>query len=202
MDIIFATGNKNKLQEAREILGKGFNVLSPSDVKIINEIPEDGDTLLENSIQKAKYIWEITYMPVFADDTGLEVDFLGGAPGVHSARYAGPKKDSNDNIAKLLDELSTVPESENDSDSLRSARFRCVISLYLDGNIHTFDGVVEGVITTKPSGNGGFGYDPIFRPLGYDKCFSELSHEEKNAISHRGKAMTQLVAFLKKYKKL
>lgn len=197
MELVFATGNKHKLKEAQEILDEmlGGTILlkTPSDFGIDEDIPETGETLLENALQKANYIWDRLHIPCFADDTGLEVDYLNGAPGVHSARYAGEGKNSMDNVRKLLHEMAFVPEGKG---ALRSARFRCVAVLIINGQSYPFEGISEGEITILPSGEGGFGYDPVFRPAGYEKCFSELSSEEKNAISHRGKAMRLLSQFL------
>lgn len=191
MNIIFATGNKNKLREAREILGEEFSIGTPEEYGVSEEIPETSDTIKGNAIQKAQYLWERTAQSCFADDTGLEVDCLGGAPGVYSARYAGESKSSDENIKKLLHEMEGVPFEK------RTARFRCVIALVIDGKLETFDGVCEGHITFGRKGEGGFGYDPVFQPEGYSANFSELKPEEKNAISHRGKAMRLLAEYLK-----
>ncbi len=190
MKIIFATGNRHKLQEAQQILGPSFELTTPADCGITEDIPETSDTLRGNAIQKAMYIWDRLHTNCFADDTGLEIDALGGAPGVYSARYAGEKCSFKNNIDKVLKELDGIPTP-------RTARFRCVVALVIDGEVTTFDGFVEGEITTTPTGEGGFGYDPIFLPKGYDKCFSELPPEEKNAISHRGMAMKLLSEHLK-----
>ena len=193
MNIIFATGNKHKLQEAQQILGPEFILRTSAESGITEDIPETSDTLKGNAIQKAMYIWDRLHTNCFADDTGLEIDALNGAPGVYSARYAGEKCSFQDNIVKVLKELEGVPAP-------RTARFRCVVALVVDGQITTFDGVVEGEITLEPRGNGGFGYDPIFKPQGYDRCFSELSADEKNSISHRGMAMKLLSEHLKTIK--
>lgn len=193
MNIIFATGNKHKLQEAQQILGPEFTLRTSAESGITEDIPETSDTLKGNAIQKAMYIWDRLHTNCFADDTGLEIDALNGAPGVYSARYAGEKCSFQDNIVKVLKELEGVPAP-------RTARFRCVVALVVDGQITTFDGIVEGEITLEPRGNGGFGYDPIFKPQGYDKCFSELSADEKNSISHRGMAMKLLSEHLKTIK--
>ena len=193
MNIIFATGNKHKLQEAQQILGPEFTLRTSAESGITEDIPETSDTLKGNAIQKAMYIWDRLHTNCFADDTGLEIDALNGAPGVYSARYAGEKCLFQDNIVKVLKELEGVPAP-------RTARFRCVVALVVDGQITTFDGVVEGEITLEPRGNGGFGYDPIFKPQGYDRCFSELSADEKNSISHRGMAMKLLSEHLKTIK--
>ena len=157
MKLVFATGNKGKLAEAAEILGPGFEICCPADMGITEEIPETGTTLRENSIQKASYIYERLHCDCFADDTGLEVDALGGAPGVYSARYAG-SHDFDANIAKLLRELEGVPYER------RTARFRCVVTLILGGEMHFFEGLTEGHIALERSGSKGFGYDPVFVP--------------------------------------
>ncbi|MBR2297517.1 MAG: RdgB/HAM1 family non-canonical purine NTP pyrophosphatase [Bacteroidales bacterium] len=193
MNIIFATGNKHKLQEAQQILGPEFTLRTSAESGITEDIPETSHTLKGNAIQKAMYIWDRLHTNCFADDTGLEIDALNGAPGVYSARYAGEKCSFQDNIVKVLKELEGVPAP-------RTARFRCVVALVVDGQITTFDGIVEGEITLEPRGNGGFGYDPIFKPQGYDRCFSELSADEKNSISHRGMAMKLLSEHLKTIK--
>lgn len=193
MNIIFATGNKHKLQEAQQILGPEFTLRTSAESGITEDIPETSDTLKGNAIQKAMYIWDRLHTNCFADDTGLEIDALNGAPGVYSARYAGEKCSFQDNIVKVLKELEGVPAP-------RTARFRCVVALVVDGQITTFDGIVEGEISLEPRGNGGFGYDPIFKPQGYDRCFSELSADEKNSISHRGMAMKLLSEHLKTIK--
>jgi len=189
MKIIFATGNRNKLKEASQILGSSFELITPADIGITEDIPETSDTIKGNAIQKAEYLFSKTGNPCFADDTGLEVDALNGAPGVYSARYAGEGKKSSDNMHKLLTELHGTTE--------RTAQFRTTIALILkNGELHTFDGIIKGSITTTEKGTGGFGYDPIFMPDGYDKTFAELSDEEKNKISHRGLAMKKLQEFL------
>lgn len=191
MEIIFATGNRHKLEEAQQILGDKYTLKTPADFGITEEIPETADTIEGNALQKVQYIWDKVHMPCFADDTGLFVDALDGAPGVRSARYAGEDKKAEDNVKKLLQEM------EGRSD--RSARFRCIVALMMDGNPKLFEGKVEGVITTSPSGNGGFGYDPVFAPekYGKERTFSELTAQEKNEISHRGEAMRLLAEYLK-----
>lgn len=191
MEIIFATGNRHKLEEAQQILGDKYTLKTPADFGITEEIPETADTIEGNALQKVQYIWDKVHMPCFADDTGLFVDALDGAPGVRSARYAGEDKKAEDNVKKLLQEM------EGRSD--RSARFRCIVALMMDGNPKLFEGKVEGVITTSPSGNGGFGYDPVFAPekYGNERTFSELTAQEKNEISHRGEAMRLLAEYLK-----
>lgn len=191
MKILFATANKGKLTEAAEVLGPDYEVVSPADLGITEDIPETGATLQENSLQKAQYLHEKTGLPCFADDTGLEVDALGGAPGIYSARYAGPGHDSQANMIKLLKEL----EQFND----RRARFHTVVTLILaDGQVHFFEGVCEGSIAHEKHGTGGFGYDPIFLADAYPgRSLAEVSKEEKNAVSHRGKAIRAMAAWLK-----
>lgn len=188
MKLVFASNNRGKIREASEILGEGVTLLTPSEVGILEDIPETGTTLCENSLQKARYIYEKTGLDCFADDTGLEVDCLGGAPGVHTARYAGEDKNPSANIDKLLREMSGA---EN-----RSARFHTSVTLILGGEYHFFEGIMEGSIALERSGRGGFGYDPVFVPSGRDCTAAELSEEEKNAISHRGKALRTMAEFL------
>ena len=191
MEIIFATGNRHKLEEAQQILGDKYTLKTPADFGITEDIPETADTIEGNALQKVQYIWDKVHMPCFADDTGLFVDALDGAPGVRSARYAGEDKKAEDNVKKLLQEM--------DGRTDRSARFRCIVALMMDGQPKLFEGTVEGVITTAPSGNGGFGYDPVFAPekYGKERTFSELTAQEKNEISHRGEAMRLLAEYLK-----
>ena len=191
MKIIFATANKGKLTEAAEVLGPDYDVVSPADLGITEDIPETGATLQENSLQKAQYLHEKTGLPCFADDTGLEVDALGGAPGIYSARYAGPGHDSQANMIKLLKELEQFNH--------RRARFHTVVTLILaDGQVHFFEGVCEGSIAHEKHGTGGFGYDPIFLADAYPgRSLAEVSKEEKNAVSHRGKAIRAMAAWLK-----
>ena len=188
MKIVFATNNAHKLSEIRAILGQQFEVLSLSDIGCHVDIPETADTFEGNALLKARYIYDHYHLSCFADDSGLEVDALGGAPGVFSARYAGEEHNSEANMQKLLTELE---EKTN-----RNARFRTVIALLLiDGdNVEQslFEGIVEGTIIRERRGTGGFGYDPIFQPEGYDATFAELGNEVKNRISHRAKAVKQL----------
>ena len=191
MERIFATSNKGKLREASEILGDGYRLLCPADLGITEEIPETGDTLEANSLQKARYVFEKCGRDCFADDTGLEVDALGGAPGVHSARYATEGHDFEANIDKLLAELEKHPGEP------RTARFRCVVTLIHKGGTHTFEGKVEGRIATERRGNEGFGYDSVFIPDELDgSTFGEV-HEGKNLISHRGRSLRALARWLK-----
>lgn len=194
MEIIFATGNRHKVVEAQKALGDSFALIMPKDLGLTEEIPEDGDTLEKNAIQKAEYLWNKFGKNCFADDTGLEVDALGGAPGVYTARYAGPDKGSDANMEKLLAELSAVEAT--DGKVSRSARFRTVVALIIDGEARTFEGVMEGEIARAKSGSEGFGYDPVFIPQGYNCTIAEISLDEKNAISHRGKAMRALAEYL------
>lgn len=195
MEIIFATGNHHKAVEAQKALGDSFTLIMPKDLGLTEEIPENGDTLQANAIEKAEYLWKRFGKNCFADDTGLEVDALGGAPGVYSARYAGPDKGSEANMTKLLAELEAA--AAKGGEISRKARFRTVVALILEGEMHLFNGVLEGEIALHRSGSEGFGYDPIFIPDGYTKTLAEISLDEKNAISHRGKAMRALAEYLK-----
>lgn len=194
MEIIFATGNQHKVVEAQKALGDSFALIMPKELGLPEEIPEDGDTLEKNAIQKAEYLWNKFGKNCFADDTGLEVDALGGAPGVYTARYAGPGKGSDANMEKLLAELSAAEAREGNIH--RTARFRTVVALILNGELKTFEGVMEGEIARARSGSEGFGYDPVFIPQGYDCTIAEISLDEKNAISHRGKAIRALAEYL------
>lgn len=191
MKIVFATGNLGKLREASEILGEGFELVPLTEVGITEDIPETGETLRENSLQKAQYVLEHCGCDCFADDTGLEVDALGGAPGVYTARYAGDDKDFNKNMDKVLYELQGL-EGE-----ARRSRFKSVITLMVDGEPHFFEGTLEGVIAHEKSGNGGFGYDPIFIADEYPGLtLADISEEQKNDISHRGKALRAMAQWL------
>lgn len=189
--ICFATNNPNKLREIQQLLGEDFELLSLKDINCLEELPETQDTLEGNSLQKAEYVFDRYEIPVFADDTGLEVAALNGEPGVYSARYAGLQRSADDNMQKLLSALSGV--------SNRSAQFRTVITYIDEKGKHQFEGVSVGVITHERSGAGGFGYDPIFKPEGKTQTFSEMTAEEKNVISHRGRAIKKLVDFLKQH---
>jgi XTP/dITP diphosphohydrolase len=192
MKIVFATANRHKLQEVAAILGAGFELVTPADMGITEDIPETSDTLMGNALQKAHYIYDRTGVDCFADDTGLEVTALGGAPGVHSARYAGEAHDFAANNRLLLSNLAGAAD--------RSARFRTVIALILGGEEHLFEGTVEGRIIDEYRGGEGFGYDPIFVPEGYKQTFAEMPAEQKNSISHRARAVEKLATFLKKQK--
>lgn len=186
--LVFATNNPHKLQEIRAILGSDFLVKGLCDIGCIEDIPETADTLESNAAIKARYVKEHYGYDCFADDTGLEVTALGGAPGVYSARYAGPGHDSAANVALLLENM------KNEDD--RTARFRTVIALTEGDGIKEFEGIVNGRIIESLRGDGGFGYDPVFVPDGYDMTFAELSAEEKNSISHRGRAVAALLQYL------
>lgn len=188
MKIVFATHNRHKLEELRQIAGEKIELLGLDDIGCHTDIPETGDTLEENALQKARYVREHFGMDCFADDTGLEVDALGGAPGVRSARYApGDGHDSQANTALLLRNMEGVTD--------RKARFRTVIALIIDGKEYLFEGKVEGDIMEQPSGARGFGYDPVFRPQGWKVTFADATPEEKNSVSHRGRAVRQLLDF-------
>ena len=209
MKIVFATNNEHKLSEIRAILGPSFDVVSLADIGCHEDIPETGQTLEENALMKAEYVYNKYHLSCFADDTGLEVEALNGAPGVYSARYAaivpagkpaGPSHDSEANMARLLRELA--------NNNNRKARFRTVIALIEKKDVcpcgctsikvvHKFEGIVNGEITREKSGAEGFGYDPIFRPDGYDKTFAELGLDIKNQISHRARATQKLAEYLK-----
>ena len=205
MKLTFATGNSGKLREASEILGEGFDLVSLADVGITEDIPETGTTLRANSLLKAQYLYDKLGSDCFADDTGLEVDALGGAPGVYTARYAGEGKDFNANMDKVLYELS-VCESEakmakamglNVKPVSRRARFKSVVTLIVNGEKKMFEGTLEGEIAYEKSGNGGFGYDPIFIADEYPGLtLADISEDEKNAISHRGKALRAMAKWL------
>ncbi len=194
MKIVFATNNQHKLAEVRQILGERFEVVGLKDIGCDEDIPETADTLEGNALQKARYVKEHYGLDCFADDTGLEVVALNGVPGVHTARYAelfgnGFSHDSDANMNLLLHNLEKITD--------RSARFRTVIALLYQGQELFFEGICPGTILREQHGTEGFGYDPIFQPEGYDRCFAEMTADEKNAISHRGRATQKLVEFLK-----
>jgi XTP/dITP diphosphohydrolase len=187
--LVFATNNKHKLDEVADILGDRVKLLSLNDIDCHDDIPETADTLEGNALQKARYIYDKYHMNCFADDTGLEVEALGGAPGVYSARYAGGEgHDSEANMTKLLENMEGMTN--------RRARFRTVVALIIDGREHHFEGVVEGRIIEERRGGKGFGYDPLFIPNGYTETFAELGEEVKNRISHRSRAVNKLCKFL------
>lgn len=188
MKIVFATNNQHKLQEVQHLLGSKVVLRSLSEIGCEEDIPEDYDTLEENALQKAQYVYNKYKVNCFADDTGLEIEALGGEPGVLSARYAGDSRDSEENMKKVLLKLS--------GEKNRKARFRTVIALIMDGKEYTFEGIVNGEILNEKHGAEGFGYDPIFKPDGYFESFAEMSIADKNKISHRAVATNKLVEFL------
>jgi XTP/dITP diphosphohydrolase len=189
MKLVFATNNKYKILEVQQLLPETIEIVSLESIGCFEEIPETATTIEENAIMKANYVTQKYGYNCFADDTGLEVDALNGAPGVFSARYAGEQRSSDDNMSKLLDALSNKIN--------RKAQFKTIIALNLNGKQHLFTGIAKGEITLKKIGNQGFGYDPIFIPEGHTATFAQLSLEEKGNISHRGKATEQLINFLK-----
>lgn len=188
MKLVFATNNKHKLEEMRAILGGKVELLSLADIDCHDDIPETADTLEGNALIKARYIYDKYGCSCFADDTGLEVDALGGEPGVYSARYAGENNDSEANMRKLLQNLTGKSE--------RTAQFRTVIALIIEGEEFLFDGIVRGRISEERMGSAGFGYDPIFVPDGYEESFAQMAAEQKNAISHRSRAASALNDYL------
>jgi XTP/dITP diphosphohydrolase len=188
MKICFATHNLHKLKEIQDLLGSRYQLLSLQDLECREELPETCATLEDNALQKARYVYDHYQVNCFADDTGLLVDALNGAPGVYSARFAGPEKNNSANLDLLLYKLN--------GESKRSARFRTTIALIIKGKEYLFTGEVEGVILAERRGEGGFGYDPVFLPNGANKTFAEMSLQEKGAISHRGRAVRKLVEFL------
>lgn len=211
MKIIFATGNRGKLNEATGILGEGFNLVTPADMGITEEIPETGNSLAANSVQKAKYIYDKTGCDCFADDSGLEVEILGGAPGVYTARYAGGDgHDFEANMDKLLDEMQKAAREAAAARSMgistphatRRAQFRTVVTLILGGKVTSFEGVLKGTIALAKSGTKGFGYDPVFIADEYpENTLAEVSLEQKNEISHRGKALRAMAEYLQTLEK-
>ncbi|WP_433816282.1 non-canonical purine NTP diphosphatase [Flavobacterium johnsoniae] len=188
MKLVFASNNKNKIAEIQSMLPESITILSLEDINCFEDIPETADTIEGNAILKADYVTQKYGYDCFADDTGLEVDAINGEPGVYSARYAGEQKNADDNMNKLLKAL------ENNKN--RSAQFKTVITLNLEGKQYLFTGIAKGEITETKTGTNGFGYDPIFKPENFDKTFAELPLEIKNSIGHRGKAVQQLIDFL------
>jgi len=188
MKICFATNNPKKIEEVKAALSDSFEIVSLKDIGCSDELPETGDTLEHNAFQKAKYVKEHFGVDCFADDTGLEVDALEGEPGVSSGRYAGEPRSDERNIDLLLKNLA--------NSSIRTARFKTVVALLLGAEEYKFEGVAEGEILKVRTGDGGFGYDSVFVPKGHSQSFAELTLSEKNAISHRGKAVSELIAFL------
>lgn len=190
MKLVFASNNKNKIQEIQALVPAAIKIVSLEDIGCLEDIPETADTIEGNAVLKANYVTEKYGYDCFADDTGLEVVALNGAPGVYSARYAGEQKDANNNMDKLLLELK--------DQSNRKANFKTVIALNLNGKQNLFTGIINGKIIEEKIGTNGFGYDPIFVADGYDKTFAELTMEEKSTISHRGIAVKELILFLQK----
>lgn len=190
MKLVFASNNKNKIAEIQAMLPETIQIMSLEEIGCFEEIPETADTIEGNAILKADHVTKHYGYDCFADDSGLEVDALHGAPGVYSARYAGEQKNDNDNIDKLLRELDGEPN--------RKANFKTVIALNYKGEQHLFTGIADGTIIGEKRGNFGFGYDPVFIPVGFDLTFAQISQAEKARISHRGKATRQLIDFLKK----
>ena len=188
MKLVFATNNAHKLREVSQVVGDKFTLITPRECGIDEDIPEEQPTLEGNALQKARYIYARTGLDCFADDTGLEVDALGGEPGVRSARYATDGHDDEANKRLLLERMQGV--------EARGAQFRTAIALIIGGKEYLFEGIVRGHITTEEKGEGGFGYDPLFVAEGYEESFAEISAEEKNAISHRGRAVRKLAEFL------
>ncbi|MEZ4796264.1 MAG: non-canonical purine NTP diphosphatase [Flavobacteriaceae bacterium] len=188
MQLVFATNNLNKLKEVQALIPSQIKLLSLNDIGCLEDIPETQHTIEGNAVQKAEYIKTQYGYDCFADDTGLEVDALNGEPGVYSARYAGAQRNADNNMNLLLKNIS---QKDN-----RKAQFKTVIALHLNGKLHTFTGICKGKITLQKSGKKGFGYDPIFKPNGYEQTFAEMDLELKNKIGHRGKAINQLVSFL------
>lgn len=190
MKLVFATNNQHKLQEIQHLLDGRFELLSLKEIGCFDDIPENQDTLEGNASEKSFYIWNKYGINCFADDTGLEIEALDGAPGVYSARYAGEQRCANDNMDLVLAKLDKIKN--------RKARFRTVISLVIDGEETQFEGIVDGTILHEKRGSSGFGYDPIFKPVESEFCFAEMPMEEKNKISHRGRAIQKLVEHLLK----
>ena len=193
MKLIFATGNQNKAKEIAALLPEGFELLTLKDLDLHEDIPETSETLEGNAKLKTDFLVQRFGIDCFGDDTGLEISALEMRPGVYSARYAGPQRSDEDNMAKVLSEL------QNSDD--RSARFRTVISLFINGEQYFFEGIVEGVIRTEKVGENGFGYDPIFEPEGMGKTFAEMDMKEKNQHSHRARAFAKMIDFLQNYSK-
>lgn len=191
MTLVFASNNEHKIKEIKSLLGDSFDLLSLSDINITEDIPEDEDLIEGNALAKARFVFKATGKNVFADDTGLEIEALGGLPGVHSARFSGEDKNPDANIEKVL---SMLDKHEN-----RKARFRTVIALIIDKKEFLFEGIVSGTIINEKKGKGGFGYDPVFLPDGKTNTFGEMDLAEKNTISHRARAFEKLKEFLLKY---
>jgi XTP/dITP diphosphohydrolase len=189
MDLVFASANSHKITEIQSLLGSTIRLSGLSDIGCVADIPETAPTLEGNAVQKARYVFSNYQLDCFSDDSGLEVDALSGRPGVLSARYAGPEKNADENMNKVLKELEGCED--------RRASFRTVIALILSGEVHCFEGRLDGLILTEKRGKGGFGYDPIFQPIGSTQSLAEMTLSEKNQISHRAKAIQKLIGFLK-----
>ena len=192
MQLVFATNNKHKIEEVRHLLKNKFPLLSLKGINCNEELPETGNTLKENALQKAKYVHEKYKVDCFADDTGLEIEVLNERPGVYSARYAGEECSAEKNIKKVLEEMKNA--------SNRNASFKTIIALIINNKEYLFEGVIDGIIPSEPRGKLGFGYDPIFQPKGFEKSFAEISIAEKNNISHRAIAIKKLSEFLNQLK--
>jgi XTP/dITP diphosphohydrolase len=188
MKLVFASNNKNKIAEIQQQVGSQFQIVSLEDIGCFVDIPETAETIEGNAILKANYVTENFGLPCFADDTGLEIEALNNEPGVYSARYAGEQKNPEDNMSLVLQKLASQVN--------RKAQFKTIIALNIDNEQHLFEGIVKGEITTEKSGNMGFGYDPIFQPVGFSTTFAEMSMEQKSIISHRGIAVQKLIKFL------
>jgi XTP/dITP diphosphohydrolase len=191
IELLFVTNNEHKLKEVKAAIDQRFRIMSLNETGFVGEIPETHETLEENALEKARYIHNVSGKNCFADDTGLEIEALNGRPGVYSARYAGDQPSFDDNMNKVLMEMKDV--------SNRKARFRTVIALILDHKEYLFEGLVEGIILTEKRGTDGFGYDPLFLPEGYSQTFAEMPLPLKNQISHRGRAVRNLLSFLQHY---
>jgi len=192
MKLVFATNNKHKIEEVQHLLQNDFNLLRLQDINCNEELPETGNTIEENALQKAKYVHQKFNWDCFADDTGLEIEALNGKPGVYSARYAGEECSAEKNIEKVLNEMK--------NNHNRNASFKAVIALIINSKEYLFEGKVNGIISREPRGNYGFGYDPVFQPNGFEKTFAEMPFAEKNNISHRSIAVKKLVGFLSNLK--
>lgn len=190
MKLLFASSNEHKIAEIKAILPHGLQLISLKEIQFHDEIPETADTIAENAIQKATFLADKMHIPCFADDTGLVIPSLNGEPGVYSARYAGSQRDAQDNMDLVLEKL------KDQSD--RKAYFTTVIALYINHKVHLFEGRINGTIITEKRGSNGFGYDPIFVPEGSEKTFAEMTSDEKNGMSHRGRSLAKMTEYLKR----
>ncbi|WP_314033640.1 non-canonical purine NTP diphosphatase [Xanthocytophaga flava] len=193
IQLCFATNNRHKIEEISRLVGNNFHIVSLQEIGCYEELPETHDTIEENAFEKAEYVWEHFGVSCFADDSGIEVEALNGEPGVNTAFYAGPQRNANDNMDLLLKKLQGKAN--------RNAHFRTCIALIINGEKYLFEGRIEGLILERQQGTGGFGYDPIFMPNGYQKSFAEMTLDEKGSISHRGKAVQKLIEFLQTMQK-